>query len=326
VHSSDIQNFPQPGHKCQQVASSMPDESAQVRFLIVGRTGWIANMVAELLEQRGERYAFASFRLEQREACERELDALRPQRVLNCAGVTGRPNVDWCEDHRRETVRSNVLGVLNLADCCASRGIHLTNFATGCLYHYDDGEHRPTAEGGRPFTEDDPPNFFGSYYSRTKAMVEELLRSAFDNVLILRLRMPVSDDLSPRSFVTKIARYEKVVNIPNSMTVLTELLPVALDMSERGLTGVYNFTNPGSISHNEVLELYRKYIDPKFQWKNFTLEEQAKILKAGRSNCELDVRKLLRDNPGAQIREVHAAMEEVFRRMQAKGVKPLVAP
>ncbi|KAK4533004.1 hypothetical protein CCYA_CCYA15G3861 [Cyanidiococcus yangmingshanensis] len=153
-------------------------------------------------------------------------------------------------------------------------------------------------------------------------MVEELLRTAYENVLILRLRMPVSDDLSPRSFVTKITRYEKVVNIPNSMTVLTELLPVALDMSERGLTGVYNFTNPGSITHNQVLALYKKYIDPEFQWKNFTLEEQAQILKAGRSNCELDGSKLLRDNPGAKIREVHEAMEEVFRRMQAQGIRP----
>lgn len=48
--------------------------------------------------------------------------------------------------------------------------------------------------------------------------------------------MPISDDLNPRNFITKILHYEKVVNIPNSMTVLSELLPVSISMSERGLT------------------------------------------------------------------------------------------
>lgn len=51
--------------------------------------------------------------------------------------------------------------------------------------------------------------------------------------------MPISDDLNPRNFITKILHYEKVVNIPNSMTVLTDLLPVSLSMSERGLTVLY---------------------------------------------------------------------------------------
>ena len=50
----------------------------------------------------------------------------------------------------------------------------------------------------------------------------------YPTCMILRVRMPISDDLSSRSFVTKIAKYEKVVDIPNSMTVLTELLPASL--------------------------------------------------------------------------------------------------
>jgi len=42
------------------------------------------------------------------------------------------------------------------------------------------------------------------------------------------------------------------------MTVLTDLLPVSIIMSERKLTGVYNFVNPGAISHNQILSLYKK--------------------------------------------------------------------
>ncbi|GJT09482.1 bifunctional dTDP-4-dehydrorhamnose 3,5-epimerase/dTDP-4-dehydrorhamnose reductase [Tanacetum coccineum] len=128
-------------------------------------------------------------------------------------------------------------------------------------------------------------------------LVEELLKN-YENVCTLRVRMPISSDLSnPRNFITKISRYEKVVNIPNSMTILDELLPISIEMAKRNLTGIYNFTNPGCVSHNEVLELYREYIDSTFTWKNFNLEEQAKVIVAPRSNNELDTTKLKTEFP-----------------------------
>jgi dTDP-4-dehydrorhamnose reductase len=189
----------------------------------------------------------------------------------------------------------------------------MTNFATGCIYVYDDAH---AMGSGRGFTETDPANFDVSYYSKTKAITENLIQE-YGNVLTLRLRMPVSDDLHPRNFVTKIAKYEFVVDIPNSNSILHDLLPTSLAMAERKVTGVYNFTNPGAISHNEVLALYKKYINPDFKWKNFTLEEQAKVIKAGRSNCELDTSKLVSKLAefGMSVPEVHKAYEKCFMRM-----------
>lgn len=182
---------------------------------------------------------------------------------------------------------------------------------------------------GKGFTEEDAPNFFGSFYSKTKAGVQPVyflyyqFLNEYSNSLILRLRMPISDDLNPRNFITKITKYQKVVNIPNSMSVLTELLPVSISMSERKLTvliyilqGVYNFTNPGVISHNQILDLYQKYIDPSFKYTNFTLEEQDKILKAKRSNNELDTTKLVKANPDFNIHPIEEAIVGVFERMK----------
>merc|ERR1719401_1310183 len=122
---------------------------------------------------------------------------------------------------------------------------------------------------------------------------------AYDNVLTLRLRMPIDADVihNKRNFVYKIAHYDRVVDIPNSMTVLPELLPYAVELAIRGRTGIYNFCNPGAISHNQVLELYKEYIDPKFSWKNFSVEEQAQVIVAARSNNELSPAKLLKEFP-----------------------------
>jgi dTDP-4-dehydrorhamnose reductase len=241
------------------------------------------------------------------------LDALKPAFVLNAAGLTGRPNVDWCEEHKQETVRANVIGLLNLCDLTAARGIHMTNFATGCIYSYDAAH----PIGGKTFTEEEPANFTGSFYSLTKGLVERLVRDTYPtNVLVLRVRMPISDDLNPRNFITKISRYAKVVDIPNSMTILHDLLPIALAAAQRRLTGVYNFTNPGAISHNEILALYKTYIDPAFTWQNFTEAEQATILKAGRSNNQLDTSKLEAAFPELRGLGVHKSIVAVFERMR----------
>jgi dTDP-4-dehydrorhamnose reductase len=272
--------------------------------------------------------------------------------------------VDWCEDHKAETVSANVIGVLNLSDLCEERGIHCTVFATGCIFEYDE-EVRQEKGGGREggggmggqgekkrggtrrrdttkqqtskmptppfpplphhpqhklgsgvgFTEDDTANFEASWYSKTKGMVEQMLQ-VYSSTLILRVRMPISDDLSPRNFITKIVKYDRVVNVPNSMTVLHELLPASLVMAEKKLSGVYNFCNPGVISHNEMLDLYKKYIDDTYTYTNFSLEDQDKILKAGRSNNELNCTKLVEAVPECKINEIHKACELVFQRMK----------
>jgi len=265
--------------------------------------------MVQLLKEQGKEVHVSSARLENRTDVESDILRFKPKYILNCAGVTGRPNVDWCEDHKQETIRSNVIGTLNLCDVAFLHHIHITNFATGCIFEYDD-EH--PMHSGVGFKEDDAPNFDKSFYSMTKGVVEELLRS-YPNVLTLRVRMPISDDLEPRNFITKISKYERVVNIPNSMTVLHDLLPIAIDMSEKELKGVINFTNPGVISHNEILDLYKQYIEPKFVYKNFSLEEQAKILKAGRSNNELDTTKLISLYPS--IPHIHESIKGVFQRM-----------
>jgi 3,5-epimerase/4-reductase len=288
------------------------------KFLIWGGKGWIAQHLEDILKSQGKEVYTTTVRMEDREAVKAEIERVKPTHVLNCAGCTGRPNVDWCEDNKETTVRSNVIGTLNLTDACFLAGVHITVFATGCIYQYNETHPR----GGPGFTETDPANFAGSFYSETKAHVEEVMKY-YSNALILRLRMPVSDDLHPRNFVTKIAKYDRVVDIPNSNTLLHDLLPLSIVMSEHKDTGVYNFTNPGAISHNEVLTLFRDIVRPSFKWANFTLEEQAKVIKAGRSNCLLDTTKLENKAKeyGIEIPEVHEAYKNCFERMKAAGVQ-----
>ncbi|MBM3197103.1 MAG: NAD-dependent epimerase/dehydratase family protein [Chlamydiae bacterium] len=294
------------------IASMDPVPKAETRFLVFGgKTGWIGKMVIETLEKEGIYYDAAESRLEEREHILKEIEKKKPTHIINTAGVTGVPNVDWCETNRQQTLRSNIIGALNLADIAYLKGIHMTNFGTGCIYEYD-AQHPLGSNIG--FTEQEAPNFFGSFYSSTKVQLDQLLKN-YPNVLNLRLRMPISSDLSSRNFITKITKYKKVINVPNSMTVLDEMIPIAIELALSKETGNYNFTNPGVVSHNEILQLYKTYVDPDFTWENFTVEEQDQILKAKRSNNELDVSKLKEKFP--ELKEIHESLLAVFEKIRS---------
>src|SRR4029079_17689062 len=80
------------------------------------------------------------------------LDEVNPDVVINAAGKTGKPNVDWCEDHKEETLRSNVTGPLVLMEECLKRKIYLAHVGSGCIFS------GPRERGGG-YTEEDEPNF-----------------------------------------------------------------------------------------------------------------------------------------------------------------------
>ncbi|OGB83701.1 hypothetical protein A3F66_05285 [candidate division TM6 bacterium RIFCSPHIGHO2_12_FULL_32_22] len=278
---------------------------SETKFLVFGGNGWIGSKICRILEEKNYNVYLAKSRLEDRESIAKEIKEICPNFVINAAGKTGISSVDWCEDHKQETIRSNVLGALNLVDVCYKNNIHVTNLSTGCIY-------QGYPENG--FTEKDEPNFLGSFYSRTKILLEKLIIN-YPNVLHLRIKMPISSDLSPRSFVVKITKYKKIINMPNSVSILDDLLPLVPEMCLLELTGIFNFVNPGILSHNQVLELYKKYIDNNFKYTNFTVEEQNAILKSQRSNCSLDASKLLAVFP--YIPDAKDSIIKVFEKIKA---------
>ncbi len=291
-------------------ASSQASVS-QTILVFGGRTGWIGKKIVALLHEMGHNPVCAQSRLENRQDIVEEIKSISPSFIINAAGITGRPNVDWCETHKQETIRVNVIGTLNLADIAHEFGLHLTNISTGCIYEYD-AQH--PIRSGIGFTEEERPNFDGSFYSRTKIMLEDLILE-YPNVLNLRVKRPISTELD-KGFVGRIIRYEKVVNTPNSFCILDDLLPIAIDMTLRGIKGNYNFANPGTMSHNEILDLYKQYLNPEHTYKNFSIEEHDKILKARRANAELSVNKLLKLYPN--IPHIRDSLAKLFQVMNKK--------
>ena len=244
------------------------------------------------------------------------LDTQKPDVVINAAGKTGRPNIDWCEDHKEETVHANITGPLILLNECQKRGIYWVHLGSGCVYQGDNG--------GKGFSEEDAPNFRGSFYSLTKAACDEILREfpagpdGKGGVLILRLRMPFDGSLHERNLISKLTKYSRVLDTENSLTYLPDFFAAAKVLIERRKTGIYHVVNPGVMSPYRIMELYKELVDPRHTFERLTLGELSEVAKAGRSNCVLTNAKLLSD--GIKMRPVETVVREAFSAIA--GLKP----
>jgi 3,5-epimerase/4-reductase len=278
-----------------------------MRVLLYGHNGWIGNQVVELLKKESEseceyKVILGKSRVNNKKDIEEEILKENPTHIMSFIGRThGKiydkeyTTIDYLEQEGKlvENVRDNLFSPIVLALLCKKYNIHFTYLGTGCIFKFDD-EHslEDGLENKNGFSEDSLPNFFGSSYSVVKGFADELMHMLEENSLNVRIRMPITGETNPRNFITKITTYKKICSIPNSMTVLPDLLPIMIDMAKNKITGTVNLTNPGLISHNEILEMYTKYVDNNFKWENFSAEEQRKILAADRSNNFLNTTKL----------------------------------
>jgi 3,5-epimerase/4-reductase len=256
-----------------------------MKWLIYGSKGWIGGMVKQFLEGASETVVEASARADDELAVDREIGEIKPDRILCFIGRTHGPGystIDYLEQKGKlvENVRDNLYSPLVLAILGEKHGIHVTYLGTGCIFTY--------SEDKQLFEEESLPNFFGSGYSTVKGFTDRLMKFYSNNVLNLRIRMPIVGFHNPRNFITKIVNYEKICSIQNSMTVLEDMIPILVSLATNKVTGTVNLTNPGTIEHNQILEMYKELVDPSFTWNNFTSEEQSKILLSERSNNQLD--------------------------------------
>ena len=270
-----------------------------MKVLLYGANGWIGQKVHELLVSGGHTVLVGNMRAENSSDLEEEIKQVNPTNIISTIGRTHGTidgvkytTIDYLEQKGklRENIRDNLYSPTVIAIISNKYGIHYAYLGTGCIFTYDGDEH-PYEEERGGFAECAKPNFFGSSYSIVKGYTDMIMKM-FDNVLNVRIRMPITDEINSRNFITKITTYNKICSISNSMTVLPELLPVMIDMCEKKVTGTVNLTNTGLISHNEILEMYREIVDKDFTWNNFSIEEQRQILASERSNNFLDTSRL----------------------------------
>jgi len=248
-----------------------------MKILLFGSTGFIGSQLKEALlkkeyEVHGPRIEVRNF-----DEVKKTTEEIKPDYIINATGMTGKPNVDWCESHPVETIGVNVGGSLNIASVAYSMGIKVAQISSGCVY---DGDN-----GGKGYSEEDEPNFFGSLYSRSRVISEKMLKE-FPNVLQLRIRIPIMGKSNPKNLIDKMLLYPQMINMTNSCTVMEDFIPATIQLIEMGKTGVFNMTNIGAMNHVEIMTMYKEIVDPNFKINVMSKKDQDELCKR-RSNTVL---------------------------------------
>lgn len=285
-----------------------------MRVMIFGGKGWIGSMFQELLTKKGHTVHVATTRVKggTDEELMTEMSAFGPTHIVSMLGRThmdGINTVDCLETPKGSIANfnDNVYAPLALSEIANKFHVHYTYLGTGCIFHYPQNELAVelAAGGETKFAEEktvvdeklvletdyefypsDDANFFGSSYSVAKGVVDSLFRlkskTSNSNHLNVRIRMPVVGYHDPRNLVTKVLKYDSVIDIPNSITYLPECLPILCKMMEVCKTGTVHLTNPDTVSPAEIVRAIRGFV------KVASKAEIEKTLKSKRSNCALN--------------------------------------
>lgn len=241
------------------------------------------------------------------------LESEKPDVVLNAAGVRGKPNVDWCETHQMETILGNTKLPIIIAEACQKKNIYLLHIGSGCIFYGDS----PDPKG---WAEDD----FGNpkaVYTRAK-WAADLALSVLPNVGIARIRMPIDYIPSQGNLIDKLAGFKKVVNVENSVTVVEDMIDTFYKLLQKKGEGIFHVTNPGSIKHKEIIEMYEQIVDSNH--KNEWIDE-GDLLSCGlvdkkRSNNIMQSRNL--EKLGIHMRPVKEAVRDTLEKYaKEKGLK-----
>ena len=305
-------------------------------ILILGANGWVGQRFSSYFQKH--QLTFKAVAREQVDTSSSSnlrawIKDVRPDFLVNAAGFTGKPNVDACESAKADTLAGNTVLPVRIGEICAELGIPWGHVSSGCIYQGQrGGDNKGNILG---FREEDEPNFTFrsgtcSFYSGTKALAEEFLVAHFRHAYIWRLRIPFEHRDGPRNYLSKLLRYKRLLDARNSLSHLDDFVASAWSTMERQLPfGIYNLTNPGSVTTREVVALIRQEgaarmarndsLTGKQFLKDFDFfASEEEFMKCGvitpRSNCVLDTSKA--ESFKLPLRPVTEALRDSLQRWE----------
>lgn len=258
------------------------------------------------------------------------INQYKPDVLINCIGKTGKPNIDQCElpSHKEETALLNTALPIMLAEACSKHSIHLIHIGSGCVFFGEsphtipyewsstgkskDYESHKIDTGWKETDHANPQ----SYYSCSK-YAADLAIGSLPNTTILRIRMPVSDKDTTRNLINKLKDYSQVLDIPNSMTFMTDFVRCVEWVIKEARTGIYHVTNPGTLSPAGIMREYQKYV-LRHQFTAITEAQLDQLTLAKRSNCILNTDKL--ERAGFRMTPAREALQQCMKKYMEQHV------
>lgn len=291
-------------------------------FALIGGSGYVGTAFQKLLTRNQHPFKVISRRdvdYFNKDALTKCLKSMQASFVINAAGFTGRPNVDACELRKTECLAGNAMLPGVIREVCEHMKLPWGHVSSGCIFT----GAKPDGSG---FTESDSPNFSFrqnncSFYSGCKALGEEVLAGA-ERCYVWRLRIPFDEFDSPRNYITKMMRYDRLLEATNSLSQLNEFVASCVECWNKHIDyGIYNLTNPGIVNTRDVVEMIKRtgLSNKAFSYFDTEAEFMNLAAKTPRSNCVLDSSKAVA--AGLPLSPVDVALERAMNNWVAVATR-----
>ncbi len=151
--------------------------------------------------------------------------------VINTIAKT---NVDWCEENDCYEVNTNQ--AIRIGKLVDGKYVFIS---TACIFP------KPLCE-----------------YAWSKVKAEQGIEK-IENHLIIRPRLPISNDEHQKNTLTKILNYKTLSTTKESFTIVEDMLEALEKLLLQDARGTYNVINDGSISPSEIADIFMVPHDKK---------------------------------------------------------------
>lgn len=213
-----------------------------MRVFIVGASGFVGGIMFKYLsrehEIHGSFYSNPVKRLIHLDmtdikAVKDILTLIKPDVIIHPAA---NPNVEYCEEHPKETWQVNVEGSRNLIEIAREIGAKFVYFSSDYVFDGTTG----------PYSENHIPNPINEYGFQ-KFAVENLIKKSLDNYLIIRITVVYGWERRGKNFVMgliKNLKHGDIMKVPSdqigSPTYVNNMAQVVKELIESDKSGIYN--------------------------------------------------------------------------------------
>lgn len=223
-----------------------------MRVFIVGASGFVGRIMFEYLsrehETHGSFYSNPVKRLihldmTDLKAVKDILTSLKPDVIIHPAA---NPNVEYCEEHPKETWQVNVEGSRNIIETAREIGVKFVYFSSDYVFDGTNG----------PYSEDNVPNPINEY-GLQKLAVEKLIKNYLEKYLIIRITIVYGWEPRGKNFVMGLIKNLKngdFMKVPydqiGSPTYANNMIQAVKELIEADKTGIYH------VAGTDVMDRY----------------------------------------------------------------------
>ena len=234
------------------------DFTKSIDYVLMGSKGFLGSEIEKCLKKQNKNYIVLNTRLENYEEIEHKLNIYKPKFLICAAGISGKPTIEWCENNKDETFKTNVIDTLKLCEITKKLNIHLTLFGSGSIYKgLYDNENNPLLIKNTEECKENKNN--ERFYLKCRNLLEESIE-LYNNVLYLRIQYPISLNENPKCFMNKmLSRLDSIHEQYVNITFIPNLFPLLIkEILTKNTIGILNFVNPDEIELTTLIEWYKK--------------------------------------------------------------------